>query len=198
MKMMSIKEILALPGDGRNITVHGWVRTKRESKNVCFLEISDGSTIHNIQVVVDLGNADLVIGHGKDRHGMQRKGGRRPGGVAGVRPGRGSHGRRHPRLRRGPGRRIPPSEKTPFLRVPQGDRPPAPRTNTFGAVARIRSAMSFAIHRFFHERGFFYVHTPVITGSDCEGAGQMFQVTTLPLEGPRREGRYRLHQGLLR
>ncbi len=59
-----------------------------------------------------------------------------------------------------------------------------PRTNSFGAVARVRSALSYAIHTFFQERGFIYIHTPIITGSDCEGAGEMFQVTTLPLENP--------------
>lgn len=182
MKMMSVKEILGLPGDGRNIAVHGWVRTKRESKNVCFLEISDGSTIHNIQVVVDLGNADLSPAMERIATGCSVK----VDGTLVTSQGSGQavevtaasihvYGE-------APADEYPLQKKRHSFEYLREIAHLRPRTNTFGAVARIRSTMSFAIHRFFHERGFFYVHTPVITGSDCEGAGQMFQVTTLPLQ----------------
>ena len=184
-----IREILAFKADMREIAVQGWVRTKRESKNVCFLEISDGSTLANLQAVVDTSAAELK------------------GKIEAL--GTGAAVRLHGRLAPSPGKNqsaelqvsgieifgLAPQDSYPlqkkrhsfeFLREIAHLRP---RTNTFGAVARVRNAMSYAIHRFFQEKGFFYIHTPIITASDAEGAGQMFQVTTLPLEDvPLKEG----------
>ncbi len=184
MKKQSIKEILGLPGDGRPITVEGWVRTKRESKNVCFLEVSDGSSVNNIQVVAAQESPWYA------------------GLVPKINTGASVRVEGSLVASQGSGQSVEVTAKEIHL---YGDAPAdsyplqkkrhsfeflreiahlRPRTNTFGAVARIRSAMSFAIHKFFHERGFIYVHTPIITGSDCEGAGQMFQVTTLPVDAP--------------
>ncbi len=184
-----IKEVLALEPDMREITVCGWVRTKRESKNVCFMEISDGSSLANLQVV-----ADTASGAMKDV----------------VNPlGTGASVRVTGRLAPSPGKNQSRELRATAIEM-IGPSPPdsyplqkkrhsfeflreiahlRPRTNTFGAVARVRNAMSFAIHRFFQENGFVYVHTPIISTSDAEGAGQMFQVTTLPLENlPRKDG----------
>jgi asparaginyl-tRNA synthetase len=185
-----IKNILTMPGDGSEIVAEGWIRTKRESKEVTFLELNDGSSIRSLQVVVEKNYAgyDSMI---KDLHtGCSIE-------VEGTLTSS-----------QGTGQRV---ELKARKIVILGDAPPEdyalqkkrhtleflreiahlrPRTNSFGAVARVRSALSFAIHRYFQERGFVYVHTPIITGSDCEGAGEMFQVTTLPLDRvPLQEGR---------
>ncbi|MCX7677802.1 MAG: asparagine--tRNA ligase [Spirochaetes bacterium] len=189
MSALLIKDILALPPDGREICTNGWVRTKRESKSVCFLEISDGSTIHNLQIVIDLPNNPLsnVISTISTGASIRVKGN--------LVPSQGSGQSKEIAAKdifiygTAPADEYPLQKKRhsfEFLREIAHLRP---RTNTFGAIARVRSSMSFAIHTFFQERGFVYVHTPIITGSDCEGAGQMFQVTTLPLENvPMKEG----------
>ena len=190
MKKLSIKDILSLPGDGRDIIVEGWVRTKRESKNVCFLELSDGSTIHNIQVVAGQDQAWYAALMPKVTTGSSV----RVEGALVASQGSGQNVEVTAReiliYGGAPAEEYPLQKKRhsfEFLREIAHLRP---RTNSFGAVARIRSAMSFAIHKFFNERGFIYVHTPIITGNDCEGAGQMFQDTTLPVEAPpTQEGR---------
>jgi len=181
MKSMLIKTILTLDGDGRDVTVEGWIRTKRVSKGITFLEVNDGSTIKNLQVVLDesfpgyedilkkinTGCSVIITGKLIASEGMGQAVEVKAASVDVV--GESPENfvlqkKRH---------------SFEFLRDIAHLRP---RTNTFGAVARIRSAMSFAIHKYFQERDFVYVHTPIITGSDCEGAGEMFQVTTLPLE----------------
>ncbi len=185
----SVKEIMALPGDGRKITVEGWVRTKRESKSVCFLEISDGSTVHNLQVVASREDPRYSALIPRTATGASL----RVTGSLVASQGSGQSvelaAEEIHLYGEAPADTYPLQKKRhsfEFLREIAHLRP---RTNTFGAVARVRSAMSFAIHKFFNERGFVYVHTPIITGNDCEGAGNMFQVTTLPLEGPP------LHEG---
>ncbi len=184
-----VNAILSMPGNGENVTGEGWIRTKRESKGVTFLEINDGSTIRNLQVVIeanfsrydtlakDLSTGSSVVIQGKliESPGQGQVVELKAESVAilGTAPADeySLQKKRH---------------SFEFLREIAHLRP---RTNSFGAVARVRSAMSFAIHSFFQERGFVYVHTPIITGSDCEGAGEMFQVTTLPLENlPHRDG----------
>ena len=178
-----IKHILGQDGDGRELTVEGWVRTRRDSKGITFIEVNDGSTIKNLQVVIDESFPDykktleaintgcsivvtgtLVPSEGKGQN-VELK------AQSIIVPGTAPDNfilqkKRH---------------SFEFLREIAHLRP---RTNTFGAVARVRNAMSFAIHRFFQERDFIWVHTPIITGSDCEGAGEMFQVTTLPVDSP--------------
>lgn len=184
MRIPDISEILAMVGNGAPVTAGGWVRTRRESKGVTFIEINDGSTIKNLQVVLEesmkgyesivkeLGtgssvvvSGSLVESPGQGQAVEVKANSLEILGAASVED--------YPLQKK--------RHTFEFLREIAHLRP---RTNTFGAVARVRSEMSFAIHRFFHERGFVYVHTPIITGSDCEGAGEMFQVTTLPLAAP--------------
>ena len=169
------------------ITVMGWVRNKRGSKNVAFIALNDGSTINNIQIVCDLQRfdeslmkqittgaclcvrGDLVPSMGS---GQAVEVQARSIEVYGT-----ADAETYPLQKKG--------HSMEFLREIAHLRP---RTNTFGAVLRIRHAMAFAIHKFFNEKGFYYLHTPLITASDCEGAGEMFQVTTLDLENlPRTE-----------
>lgn len=165
---------------GAKVNVKGWVRTRRGNKNVSFIALNDGSTIYNIQIVVDnekFGDeylkpittgasvsvtGSLVESMGKGQsveiHAEEIE-------IYGT-----ADPETYPLQKKG--------HTLEFLREIAHLRP---RTNTFGAVFRIRHHMAMAIHRFFHEKGFFYFHTPIITASDCEGAGQMFQVTTMNL-----------------
>ena len=186
MQKLDIKNILTQPGDGREMTIEGWIRTKRESKGVTFLEVNDGSTINNLQIVIEetfpgyasvtgalttgssvVVKGTLIASLGKGQ-AVELKAGTLE--VPGTAPAEeyALQKKRH---------------SLEFLREIAHLRP---RTNSFGAVARVRSAMSFAIHLYFQERGFLYVHTPIITGSDCEGAGEMFRVTTIdPAAAPK-------------
>ncbi len=184
--MERIKDFLS--GQPRqDIVVKGWVRTKRGNKNVAFIALNDGSTINNIQVVCDLQKfdeslmkqittgaclcvkGDLVPSMGSGQAVEVQASGIEVYGTADVES--------YPLQKKG--------HSMEFLREIAHLRP---RTNTFGAVLRIRHAMAFAIHKFFNDKGFFYLHTPLITASDCEGAGEMFQVTTLDLDNlPRTE-----------
>ncbi|HPS57276.1 MAG TPA: asparagine--tRNA ligase [Spirochaetota bacterium] len=181
-KYMRIKEILLLEGNNQQVTVEGWVRTKRDSKEVSFIAVNDGSCMDNLQVVITKSfpgfeslDATLVNGASVTVKGklVASQG---AGQSVEVLPDEIKvHGEADPA-------EYPLQKKRhsfEFLREIAHLRP---RTNTFGAVARIRNAMSFAIHSYFNEKGFVYVHTPIITGSDCEGAGEMFRVTTFPLD----------------
>ncbi len=159
------------------LTVRGWVRTKRESKSCAFLEITDGSCFRGLQVVVDaaLATAD-VLPRILTGAAVEVLGDLVASPAAGQ---RWELQARELRLLGEADAGYPLQKKghTPeFLRTIAHLRP---RTNLFGNVFRVRSRMSFAVHRFFQERGFFHVHTPIITASDCEGAGEMFRVTTL-------------------
>ncbi|MBN1595283.1 asparagine--tRNA ligase [candidate division FCPU426 bacterium] len=189
MNDQSIKTILSLSPQGQTVRVCGWVRTKRESKTFSFLEINDGSCLRNIQVVVDEKTPDyknvlnrLTTGASVEVTGVLAAS--QGGGQASEIQAAAIviHGPADPQT-------YPLQKKHhsfEFLREIAHLRP---RTNTLGAMARIRNALSMAVHQFFQERGFIYLHTPVIAGSDCEGAGEMFQVTTLPLENiPRQHG----------
>jgi len=188
---MTIKEILKLTPENQDISAQGWIRTKRESKNLLFLEISDGSGLSNLQAVIDNGQlalkndllARLTTGTAVELRGTLIES-----------PGQNQNQELSVKeiyiVGDCPADLYPLQKKRhsfEFLREIAHLRP---RTNTFGAVNRVRSSISFAIHSYFQERGFVYVHTPIITGSDCEGAGEMFQVTTLPLEEiPKAEGK---------
>lgn len=184
--MKRIKDFLN-QGPEKDVVVKGWVRTKRGNKNVVFIAMNDGSTINNIQIVCDVASfsedtlkqvttgaclcvkGDLVpsVGSGQAVEVQARD--IEIYGTADVDS--------YPLQKKG--------HSMEFLREIAHLRP---RTNTFGAVLRIRHAMAFAIHKFFNDKGFFYLHTPLITASDCEGAGEMFQVTTLdPDNLPRTE-----------
>lgn len=165
--------------DGQTVEVCGWARSVRDGKNVAFFELNDGSCQKNCQVVADRS----AIANYQDA----------------VRCGVGAALRVRGKVALTPQMRQPFELHAEEI-VIEGVSPPEyplqkkfhsaeflrgiahlrPRTNLFGAVFRVRSQAAFAIHRFFNERGFMYVHTPIITGSDCEGAGAMFRVTTLP------------------
>ncbi len=178
-----IKQLLATKPAGQTVTVQGWVRTFRNNQ---FIAINDGSTIQNIQAVVDFNSTDESL--------LKRL---TTGACVSV---TGS-------LIESPAKGQPVEVKVDQLEI-LGDSdaekfPLQPkrhsleflreiahlrgRTNTFGAVMRVRHAMAFAVHKFFNDRGFFYIHTPIITGSDAEGAGAMFKVTTLDINKPPRD-----------
>lgn len=177
-----VSELLKMK-PGVEVLAKGWVRTKRGNKNVGFIALNDGSTINNIQVVCDMASSDeeiirqittgscicvrgnLVESLGSGQAVEIQAKEIEIYGLADVNT--------YPLQKKG--------HTLEFLRSIAHLRP---RTNTFGAVLRIRHAMAFAIHKFFNDRGFYYIHTPLITASDCEGAGAMFQVTTLDIANP--------------
>jgi asparaginyl-tRNA synthetase len=163
------------------ITAQGWIKTKRDSKNVCFLEVSDGSSMKGLQIIIDKSASitDDTLALAATGAAVSCR------GILVESPAKGQKVEMQAEsldiVGTVPAENYPLQKKRhsfEFLREIAHLRP---RTNTFGAVARVRNAMSYAIHSFFQERDFLYVHTPIITGSDTEGAGQMFQVTTLDL-----------------
>lgn len=187
MKRTEIKNLLERRDYNAQINVKGWVRTKRGSKNVAFIALNDGSTINNVQIVVDRNenNADLL-------ENINTGASLSVDGILVESAGSGQSvevnatnieilGRANPDEYP-----IQPKKHTlEFLREKAHLRF---RTNTFAAITRIRHSMIFAIHKFFNDRGFYNIHSPIITGSDAEGAGEMFQVTTLDLDNiPRTE-----------
>ena len=189
IKRTTVRELLANPSEyvGKEVDVKGWVRTRRGNKNVQFIALNDGSTIKNLQIVVALdrftddellklvttgaaihAQGPLVESQGKGQTVELQADDLQVYGTADS---------TYPLQKKG--------HTMEFLREKAHLRP---RTNTFGAVLRIRHALAFAVHDFFNSKGFNYFHTPLITASDCEGAGAQFQVTTLPLdELPRTE-----------
>jgi asparaginyl-tRNA synthetase len=178
-----IADLIASSDIGSEVTVMGWIKTRRESKGgFSFLEVNDGSTIKNIQVIAE----DQLPNYAQEVVKLTAGCSVIVRGVLVESPGKGQRVEIQAREIRVTGWADPneyPLQKKrhsfEYLRTIAHLRP---RTNTFGAVARIRNAMSYAIHSFFQERGFFYIHSPIITGSNCEGAGDMFQVTSLDLE----------------
>ena len=183
MREFGRKRIVALLNEkpGQEVEVKGWVRTKRGNNNVNFIALNDGSTVTNLQIVVETANFDaellkaittgsaiyvkgeLVESMGKCQSVEVQAKEIEVYGTADPES--------YPLQKKG--------HSMEFLREIAHLRP---RTNTFGCVLRLRHAMAFAIHKYFNENGFFYLNTPLITASDCEGAGEMFQVTTLNLE----------------
>ncbi|MDE5554640.1 MAG: asparagine--tRNA ligase, partial [Muribaculaceae bacterium] len=180
MKRTKIVDIFNPELLGKEVCVKGWVRTRRGNKYVQFVALNDGSTIKNIQIVFDMNNFTdeqlkpvttgssicvegiLVESMGKGQTCEIQAKTLEVYGTADPEA--------YPLQKKG--------HTLEFLREKAHLRP---RTNTFGAILRVRSALAYAIHKFFQEKGFFYLNTPLITASDCEGAGAMFQVTTLPL-----------------
>ena len=179
-KRIKVKDLLKCEA-GLKVTVKGWVRTKRGNKNVAFIALNDGSTINNIQIVVDkaafeeallakitTGAAIRVSGNLVESVGSGQNVEIQAAEIE-------IYGECDPM-------RYPLQKKDTSFEYLRTVAHMRPRTNTFGAILRIRNQMAFAIHKFFNEKGFVYLHTPLITASDCEGAGQMFKVTTLDLE----------------
>jgi asparaginyl-tRNA synthetase len=181
METIRISDILKLDKSGVELAVNGWVRTRRDAKGFCFLEINDGSCLANLQVIapetlpeyetliqkITTGSSVSVQGKLVDSpaQGQKFELHARSLDVLGLAP------QDYPLQKK--------KHSLEFLREIAHLRP---RTNSIGAVARVRSSLSYAVHTFFQERGFCYVHTPIITASDCEGAGEMFHVSTLDTE----------------
>ncbi|MBO2526588.1 MAG: asparagine--tRNA ligase [Clostridiales bacterium] len=186
MELIELRELYQHTKDyaGKTVTIGGWVRNRRASKNFGFLMMSDGTCFQPVQVVItdalsnfaelakiNIGAALIITGTLEETPDAKQPFEIQASSVA-------VEGASTPDFP------IQPKRHTlEFLRTMTHLRP---RTNTFQAVFRIRSLAAFAIHKFFQERGFVYVHTPLITGSDCEGAGEMFQVTTLDMANPPR------------
>lgn len=171
----------------KTVDVKGWVRTRRGNKNVQFVALNDGSTIKNIQIVFDLQNFSeeqlRPITTGASIHVQ---------GTLVESQGKGQtveiQAKELEIYGTAPTETYPLQKKGHTLEFLREKAHLRPRTNTFGAVLRIRHALAFAVHKFFNDKGFYYFHTPLITASDCEGAGAMFQVTTLDPENlPRTE-----------
>ena len=188
MKRIDIKALFsAPPADGTTVTVCGWAKTVRDSKNIGFIELSDGTCFKNLQIVFEAAKLENYKEVAKAGVGTSMQ-------IVG-------------RVVLTPGAKQPleiNADSVELLDVCPSDYPLQkkrhsveflrtmphlrPRTNTFAAAFRVRSTAAYAIHKFFQENGFVYVHTPLITGSDCEGAGEMFRVTTLDLNNlPRTE-----------
>lgn len=180
MKTIRVAHLLKSSETGQNVKAKGWIRTRRGNKQLAFIALNDGSTIHSIQIVADLSKFDEEL--------MKRMGTGACISVEGkLVPSQGQGQQVEIQAEQlellGPADESYPLQKKghsmEFLREIAHLRP---RTNTFGAIFRLRHHMSFAIHKFFNDRGFFNLHTPIVTGSDAEGAGEMFQVTTLDLK----------------
>lgn len=182
MNKIRIKDLLGYENPSDSVVVTGWVRTKRDSKNFSFLEVNDGSCLKNLQVIVDAGipgyesiaqtstgAAVSIKGKLIESQGKNQKWEVHASEFELV----GESDESFPLQKKG--------HTMEYLREIAHLRS---RSNLFGAVFRVRSKLAFAIHQFFQNQGFHYIHTPIITASDCEGAGELFRVTTLDLENP--------------
>ena len=181
MSRTPVKELLASKAFDTTVTLKGWIRTKRGNKNVMFLAVNDGSVIHSIQVVVDpnrfdetllknitTGSSVSITGKLVESQGQQQPVEIQADTIV-------LYGTADPTV-------YPLQKKGHSLEFLREIAHLRPRTNTFGAILRIRHTLSFAIHQYFNDRGFFFLHSPIITGSDAEGAGEMFRVTALHLD----------------
>ncbi len=187
MKRTKIADILQSDELGKQVTVMGWVRTKRISKNVAFIALNDGSTIQNLQVVVDLtiitesllmeihsGASLSILGELIESPGSGQKVELKALEITIL-------GKADPE-------EYPLQPKRHSLEFLREIAHLRFRTNTFGAITRVRHALIFAVHKFFNDKGFVNIHSPIITGSDAEGAGEMFRVTVLDMDKlPRKE-----------
>ncbi|MDY0098527.1 MAG: asparagine--tRNA ligase [Bacteroidales bacterium] len=181
LKRSKVKELLNSAVAGSEVLVKGWVRTKRGNKNIVFIALNDGSTINNIQVVADVASfdedllKDITTGSSVAVKGSlvesQGQGQKFEINAESIEIYGRCDAATYPLQKKG--------HSMEFLREHAHLRF---RTNTFGAVFRIRHSIAFAIHKYFNDKGFYYLHTPIITGSDAEGAGEMFHVTTLDLK----------------
>lgn len=187
MKRNKIKEILSIAETGQKVLVQGWVRTKRESKNVSFIALNDGSVIHNLQIVVMPEKiSEEILKQITTGACISAKGTLVPSVGSGQKVE--LAGEEIQVLGQADAELYPLQPKKHSMEFLREIAHLRPRTNTFSAVLRIRHALAFAIHKYFNEKGFVYLHSPIITGSDAEGAGAMFRVTTLDLKNlPRTE-----------
>ncbi len=179
MKRTLVSQALNSKNDNDQILIKGWVRTKRDAKGFSFIEVNDGSCLKNIQIIVDASNpAYEILEEVNTGAAVEVTGALVPS------PGKGQKWEvrasdirviGHVDTESYPLQKKRHSDE--FLRTIAHLRP---RTNKYGALFRIRSESAFAVHQFFRNQGFYYLHTPIISGSDCEGAGELFRVTTLP------------------
>ncbi|HSF33130.1 MAG TPA: OB-fold nucleic acid binding domain-containing protein, partial [Candidatus Tectomicrobia bacterium] len=182
MRRTRVMDALNSEAAMEHIVVKGWVRTRRDAKGLSFLELNDGSCLKNLQVLVsDMTSAQEGL------RGVSTGAAVEVEGTLVESPGKGQRWEvqaSHVRLLGAVDPEAFPLQKKrhsdEFLRSIAHLRP---RTNKYGALFRIRSESAFAVHTFFRNRGFYYLHAPIITGSDCEGAGAMFRVTTLSPDG---------------
>jgi len=184
MKNTKIKELLLSQSKIQEVNVKGWVRTFRNNQ---FIALNDGSTLNNIQCVVDFENTDEEI--------LKRITTGAAISVTGELVESKGAGQKYEIqvskleiLGDSDAEKFPMQPKKHSLEFLRENAHLRVRTNAFGAIMRVRSVLSFAVHNYFQEKGFVYVNTPIITGSDAEGAGEMFKVTALPFDGtPRTE-----------
>jgi asparaginyl-tRNA synthetase len=183
MARQKIKAILKNGKTGTTTLVKGWVRTKRGSKNVNFIALNDGSTLHNLQIVAETGNFDEQL-----LREINTGAALAVEGILSESQGSGQNvellAEKIELLGKSDPDKFPIQPKKHSLEFLRENAHLRFRTNTFGAVFRMRHAMAFAIHNYFNEKGFYYLHTPIITASDAEGAGQMFRVSTLDAVNP--------------
>ncbi|HUX37986.1 MAG TPA: asparagine--tRNA ligase [Rectinemataceae bacterium] len=181
MKRLTLKEIDGLEASGQILVARGWVRTRRESKNVVFLELNDGSRLGNLQCVFDSPSTSVaeVLAKAGTGAAVSVEGSLVPSPAAGQKVE--LKATKLELVGEAP-EDFPVQKKGTNMETLRAIAHLRPRTNTFGAVARVRNAMARGVHRFFQDRGFYWIHTPIITASDAEGAGAMFQVTTLDLD----------------
>jgi len=178
-KRIKIKELINRPPIGESVIIKGWVRTKRDSKNVIFISLNDGSTIKNLQIVADpnkISNEDIAkitTGACLSVEGKIVESQGKGQNIEALANAISILGECDPNS-------FPLQPKKHSLEFLREIAHLRPRTNTFSTILRIRHAMTFAIHKFFNDRGFVNFHSPIITCSDAEGAGEMFRVTTLP------------------
>ncbi len=183
LQQSKVADLLKSTDYDRMVNVKGWARSHRGSGKISFIALNDGSIIHNIQIVVERNNFDpellkgITNGAGISVDGKLVKSMGKGQNVEIVATSIILYGtvdqENYPLQKKG--------HSMEFLRTIAHLRP---RTNTFGAVLRIRHALAYAIHKYYNDRGFYYLHSPIITGSDAEGAGEMFRVTTLNLKSP--------------
>lgn len=182
---MKIADLLASTERDIQVTARGWVRTKRGNKNVAFIALNDGSTINNIQIVASVADFDENLMRSITTGACIRVDGQLVASPASGQPVEIQataiklYGAADPET-------YPLQKKGHTLEFLREIAHLRPRTNTFGAIFRVRHAMAYAIHKFFNDKGFYYWHSPIITASDAEGAGAMFSVTALDMQNPPR------------
>ncbi|MFP4415702.1 MAG: asparagine--tRNA ligase [Fibrobacterota bacterium] len=181
----TVLELLSESPSEQEVVVHGWVRTKRDAKGFSFLEINDGSSLANLQLIVDSSLPEYSTSVQPLTTGSSI----RVSGILTESQGKGQAVELHVKSLKvytiAP-QDYPLQKKRHSFEFLRDIAHLRPRTNALGAVSRIRSSLSFAVHSFFQQHGFHYIHTPIITASDCEGAGEMFRVTTLDHDQPPR------------
>jgi asparaginyl-tRNA synthetase len=189
MKHTKIAELLKSTEVNKEVTVKGWVRSRRGAKSVAFIAVNDGSTIHTLQVVAEIAKFGEEVLKGVTTGACISVSGKLV-----QSQGQGQsfeiQAEKIDVLGTADSETYPLQKKGHTLEFLRDIAHLRPRTNTFGAILRLRHHISFAIHKFFNDRGFFYLHTPIVTGSDAEGAGEMFRVTTLDLNKlPQKDGK---------